>query len=77
MPNDAGGHKPTRPPFHRRLHKELSEMKKPIAMAHVIRDPANAKLDYLIPLDEARRRYLAGELAWDITNGTYTEKKEK
>jgi len=52
-------------------------MKKPIAMAHVIRDPANAKLDYLIPLDEARRRYLAGELAWDITNGTYTEKKEK
>lgn len=42
----------------------------------VIRDPRDAKRDYFLPVSKAREMYDKGELGYDLTNETYTTKRQ-
>jgi hypothetical protein len=51
----------------------MKKPKKP-TLVRVIRDSRDAKRDYFIPWNEAKRLYEANKLAYDLTNSAYCEK---
>jgi hypothetical protein len=44
-----------------------------VPMAKVIKDMRDGRLDYYIPLEEAKKLYKEGKLSWDSTNHEYCE----
>lgn len=58
----------------------MARTKKPaiplVTMTKVIRDCRDGRLDYKIPLAEAKKLYNEGKLCWDCTNGAYAEIKK-